>query len=74
MKNHLDPKNPMFWKEAWYYTDAWIELQTKTGEIRKIFIEIKPYSQSVPPDPLKPDAKMKDIKKFNRDAQTYLVN
>ena len=62
-----------YWKEANYNIDAWIELRTKEGDIRKIFIEIKPESQTRPPV-LAENPKPKDYKKFNYEAQTYAVN
>lgn len=68
-ERHLDWKNPVYWKRAKYYVDVWIELRRKDGNgVRKIFIEIKPKNQAVAPPPLKPDAKMKDIKQYNRLA------
>lgn len=73
-KNGLDPNNPNYWPVCNYYTDVWIELKGKDEKIKKIFIEIKPYSQTQPPKPLKPNATMKEIKRYNREAETYLVN
>ena len=70
----LDWQNPIYWKRAKYYVDVWIELRQADGNIKKIFIEIKPYNQSVAPEPLKPDAKLKEKKAYNRLAMQYLVN
>ena len=74
-KNNLDPKNPVYWKKANYYVDAWIEIKKKDDDsIRKIFIEIKPYAETQKPKPVSPNASLKEIKAFNRAAMTYLVN
>ena len=74
VKNHLDPKNPINWKVCNYYTDFWVEMQTAQGGIRKIFIEIKPFSQTQPPKPINESATLKEHKRYNREAETYLVN
>lgn len=74
VKNGLDPQNPINWKVCNYYTDFWIELRTAEGYIRKIFIEIKPFSQTQPPKPINESASLKDHKRYNREAETYLVN
>lgn len=74
VKNNLNPNDPRYWKVCNYYTDVWIELQTQSGNIRKIFIEIKPYAQTQMPKPLQEGASLKEHKAFNREAETYLVN
>lgn len=74
-KHHLNPQNPAYWKVCTYNVDVWIELLTPDGtNVRKIFIEIKPYAQTKPPEPLKPDANPKQIKAWNEQARTYMVN
>ena len=73
-KNGLDPKNPVNWKLCNYYTDFWIEMKGENNNIRKIFIEIKPYSQTLPPKPINESASLKEHRAFNRAAETYLVN
>ena len=73
-KHHLDPNNPINWKRRTYYVDMWIELRTNDGGTKKIFIEIKPYHETQMPAPLKADAKMKDIQKYNRAMKIYLTN
>lgn len=73
-KNHLDPNNPVNWKRRKYYVDMWIEIQTENEPNKKIFIEIKPYKETIQPAPLKPDAKMKEIQRYNREMKTYLTN
>lgn len=74
LEHNLNPKDPRYWKTCNYYTDVWIELKTKEGNIRKIFIEIKPYSQTIPPKPINENAPIKEHKAYNRQAETYLVN
>ena len=72
--NNLDPKNPHNWKMANYYTDFWMEVKGKDGGIKKIFIEIKPYEQTQKPQPINEGAKLKEMRAYNRTAETYLVN
>ena len=75
MKNNLDWKNPIYWARAKYNIDVWIELLKDDGQsVRKIFIEIKPYNQSVPPSPLPQNPKRTEVKTYNRLASQYLVN
>jgi hypothetical protein len=57
-----------------YYTDFWMEVRSKDGSIKKIFIEIKPYEQTQKPEPIFEGAKLKEMKAYNRKAETYLVN
>ena len=52
----------------------WVEFKTKNGEIKKIFIEIKPYAQTIKPEPLKPGAKLKEVNAYNRAMKTFLTN
>lgn len=73
-QHHLDPNNPQNWKIRKYYVDMWVEFKMKNGEIKKTFIEIKPYAQTIKPEPLKPGAKLKEVNAYNRDMKTYLVN
>lgn len=73
-KNGLNPKDPKNWKLANYWTDFWIELRQKDGTIKKIFIEIKPYSQTQPPKVVNESAPLKEQKRFIREAETYAVN
>ena len=44
------------------------------SDTKKIFIEIKPYEQTQKPDPIFEGAKLKEMKAYNRKAETYLVN
>lgn len=36
-------------KNRRYYTDCYVEIVDKHGEIKKLLIEIKPYAQTLPP-------------------------
>lgn len=75
VERNLDWQNPIYWKKAKYYVDVWVELRKRDGSgVRKIFIEIKPYNQSVAPQMPKEGAKLKEVKAYNRLAQQYLVN
>lgn len=73
-KNNLNPKDPKNWKLSNYWTDFWIETKSKDGKVKKTFIEIKPYSQTKKPYPINESAPLKQIKSYNRTAETYLVN
>lgn len=73
-KHNLDPNNPQNWKIRKYYVDLWVEYKTKKGEIKKIFIEIKPLKDTKKPEPLKPGAKLKEVNAFNRAMKTFLTN
>lgn len=73
-QNGLDPKDPTNWKVCNYYTDFWCEMKKPSGEVEKIFIEIKPWSQTQQPKPVKADCKLKEAKAYNKAAETWLVN
>lgn len=74
IKNNLDPKDRRFWAKANYWCDFFFVAKQNDGSLKKFFVEIKPYCQTVRPKPLNESAMLKDKKKFNREAQTYLVN
>lgn len=75
VKQGLNPNDPHNWKRSMYYTDFWIELKDNiTGNIKRIFIEIKPYKETQQPQPIKENASMKEHKAYNRSAEIYLVN
>jgi len=48
MKQHMDPNNPANWKRCTYYTDFWMEIadESKEDGRKRIFIEVKPFSQT----------------------------
>lgn len=73
-KNNLNPKDPRNWKLSNYFVDFWVEIKSKNGNIKKIFIEIKPYSQTLPPDPITSKSSLKEQKSYCHIAETYLMN
>lgn len=73
-ENNLNPKDPRNWKVCNYYTDFWFRLRQKDNSVKKIFVEVKPLSQCQPPKPVKPNAKLKDVRAYNKAAETWLVN
>ena len=73
-KNGLNPRDPHNWKLANYYVDFFIKVKQKDGSLKRIFIEVKPYSQTQPPKPINESDSLKEQKRYCREAQTYLVN
>lgn len=74
-KEHsLNPKDPNNWKIANYMVDFWMEVKQNDGSVKKIFVEVKPYSQTQAPKPLNEGASLKEHRAYNRAAETYLVN
>lgn len=73
-KNGLNTKDPKNWKLSNYFTDFWMELKQSDGSVKKIFIEIKPHSQTQPPKTVNESAPLKEQKRFIKEAQTYAVN
>lgn len=57
-----------------YYVDFWCEVRNASGEVKKVFIEIKPHYQTIEPKPPKQNAPLREHKRFVRDAETYAVN
>ena len=49
-------------------------MASPNGRIRKIFIEIKPFAQTQQPKPINESATIKEHRRYNREAETYLVN
>lgn len=74
VKLGLDPNNPSNWKIRNYNVDFWVEIETSENVLERWFIEVKPAYQLEKPYPPKQDAKLKDIKKYNKDLETYLIN
>lgn len=73
-KNNLNPQDSRNWKLSNYYTDFWISIRGKDGKVKKVFIEIKPYSQTLSPNPVSASAPLKEQKAYIRAAETFLVN
>lgn len=75
LKHNLNPQDPHNWKMRTYYVDFWIEERDAvTGELKRTFIEIKPYHETVPPTPIQGNASLKEHKAFNKAATTWLTN
>jgi hypothetical protein len=62
-------RSPLDGRVHRYYVDFYIKLQTKSGEIKKYLIEIKPKKQTIPPDP-----KKKQTKVYKDKVLTYCKN
>ena len=62
-------RSPLDGRVHRYYVDFYIKLQTKSGEIKKYLIEIKPKKQTIPPDPQK-----KQTKVYKDKVLTYCKN
>lgn len=73
-ENNLDFKDPRNWKLCTYYVDIWYEVKQKDGSIKKVFGEIKPWSQTQKPKPINENASLKEHRAYNRAANDYLVN
>lgn len=74
MRKGINPNDTRYWKTSMYNVDFWIEVPDGAGGTRKIFIEIKPYAQTIPP--VKPDenAKPAAFKRYNKESMTFLQN
>lgn len=62
-------RSPLDGRVHRYFVDFYIKLQTKSGEIKKYLIEIKPKKQTIPPDPQK-----KQTKIYKDKVLTYCKN
>ena len=52
-----------------YFTDFSVVYKTKTGEIKKAIVEVKPFKQTLPPE-----NKSRKTKQFINEVSTYAVN
>ena len=57
-----------------YYPDFWMEVQQGDGRIKKVFVEIKPYSQTLQPTPPPAGANRAQLLRYRKVAETYAVN
>jgi hypothetical protein len=73
-KYGLDPNNPSNWLIKYYNTDFWIEIGDDKGEVKKMFIEIKPSDKLIKPTPPAANSSLKEKKNFNIRAKEYLIN
>ena len=60
--------SPVDQKQHRYFVDFVIMVRTRTGEIKKYAVEIKPESQTVPPK------QRKQTRKYLTEMSTYMVN
>ena len=70
----LDPNNPKNWTVKYYNTDFWIQVKKADGISEKWYIEIKPKSKLIKPQPVPPDSPLRVQKKFNKEAKEYVIN
>lgn len=61
--------NPIDNRQHRYFIDAFVTIKTKSGEIKKVLIELKPYSQTFEPKPQK-----RITPQFRRRVAEYLIN
>lgn len=73
-ENNMDPNDPRNWKLCTYYVDIWYEVRQKDGSVKKVFGEIKPWSQTQKPKPLYEGASLKEHRRYCKEANDYLVN
>ena len=73
LKHKIPLTSPSALKNANYNIDAWIEI-TNGKETKKVFVEIKPYAQTLTPVPPPQDAKPAKFKQYNYECKTYIVN
>jgi hypothetical protein len=73
-KMGLDPNSPKNWIKKNYNTDFWIEIKKPDDSIEKWFIEIKPKNELKKPVPPQKTAPLKEHKRFNQRAKTFLIN
>ena len=78
-KYGLNPSDPNQWPIKNYYIDFYIEFTPKDydgdeSHMEKVLIEVKPLKETQPPQPVGENAKLKDKKRFNEAAKTYLRN
>lgn len=58
-----------------YFTDFYVEIRTKSGELRKMILEYKPFSQTKPPQQSKKNPNhWKKRKRFVTEQLTYIKN
>jgi hypothetical protein len=78
-KYGLNPGDPSQWPIKNYYIDFYIEFFPKgcdenDGKVERVLIEVKPLKETQPPQPVSEGAKLKEKKRFNEAAKTYLRN
>ena len=61
--------NPLDNRIHRYFPDAYAEVQTKDGTIKKFLIEVKPHAQTIPP--VKPK---RQSQRYIQESVTYVIN
>ena len=62
-------QNPLTGRVSRYFVDFYAKIKTKTGEVKKFLVEIKPHSQTLPPV-----QKNRKTKSLIRQQAEYLKN
>lgn len=76
-KFNVDINDKKFYVQKNYHIDMWIEIEDQNDptKVRKIFIEIKPYDQTIPPKPIDlSTAKPAKIRSYNKSCMQYIIN
>lgn len=61
--------NPLTGRVSRYFVDFYAKIKTQTGEIKKFLVEVKPYSQTIPPI-----QKNRKTKNLIRQQAEYIKN
>jgi len=56
-----------------YFLDFWFAMKNGDGEIKEYLVEVKPYKQTIPPQPPKIN-NYKALKRYNREKNQYIRN
>jgi len=62
-------QNPLTGRVSRYFVDFYAKIKTKTGEVKKFLVEIKPHSQTLPPV-----QKNRKTKSLIRQQAEYMKN
>lgn len=78
-KYGLNPGDPNQWPIKNYYIDFYIVFKPNNYDgneehLERVLVEVKPLKETQPPRPVNEGAKLKDKKRFNKEAKTYLTN
>ena len=64
--------SPIDGKPHHYFTDFFVSILQEDGSISQFIVEIKPYSQCIPPTPTKKNPESSHV--FQEAMKTYLIN
>lgn len=62
-------KDPMSGRKRRYYVDVYLKHKTKSGEIRKKLIEVKPFKQCYAPK-----VPQRKTKRYLKEVEAYIIN